>query len=305
MSPLESRRKYIEGEVRERLCLINEHLGQGGFAYTMPPEEIGKIKFSFDGIKAPQHAYLLEDGFDDYTIGRNVGRVFLRHFNPGLSAKTAYEAEKIRRVVYHLFGIVNIVTKDPEADIDGFPEIYKFADDVPIPFTLRETVREKTERLTGKIVELPDTPPQEDKEQGFVEEDGISGKPIWKASPPKFVDPKLDGLADPEVEARKEYLERKKDDMKFDPNQAADFGYGFDVVDLGYETDENDELIRREVDSVRFDGLANERHARMSEEFQVARAIFLGRGENWQTVLCNLLLSDEETSIKYLKGIYN
>ena len=189
--------------------------------------------------------------------------------------------------------------RDPEADIDGFPEAYESADDVPISFSLKETGTEKMERLTGKPVDLPENAPQTEEDDGQKKEFFQEKE---KGLPQRAI------LDDPEIDEDLAESERRREAEKWDPHQTTDFGFGSEVSDLGYEDEETARRIRDEVDAVIFDREDSVRYRKMSEEFQAARTIFLGRRdstENWQRVLQNLLTADEGTSIRYLKGIYN
>ena len=306
-SKVDLRRRYIEGAVREAVGEMNRYFQQEGVTTTIGEEDLGRIRLSFDSSEEPDTAEnlfcILEDfpKVNPYLIGKNAGRVFVRYFNPTLAQRyTTGEATKISLVIYHLFGILHVRNQDPEADVDSFPEAYESARETFGWSSLRETKREQMERLTGQPIDLPTDPQTDDdtwrKKDYFKQEE--------QALPPED----LDDFVDPEEDARREARERRKEAEKWDPNQGTDFGYGFEVGDLGHEGDERDELVRREVDSVKYDGLAADRQANMSEEFQAARTIYHGRrdsADNWRTVLANLLTSPEEDSIRYLKGIFN
>ena len=265
---VEARRSYLEGEVRKALGLMNRYLQEQGVTTTIREEDLGRIRLSFDGEPdTTENLFcILEDApkVDSYLIGKNVGRVLVRYFNPTLEQRyTTGEAAKISLVIYHLLGILHVRNQDPEADVDGFPEVYESARETFGWSSLRETKREQMERLTGKPIDLP-TDSQTDDDTGQKKD---YFKQEEQALPPED----LDDFVDPEEDARREARERRKEAEKWDPNQGTDFGYGFEVGDLGHEGDERDELVRREVDSVKYDGLAADRQANMSEEFQAAR----------------------------------
>ncbi len=297
------RRRYIEGAVREAVGEMNRYFQQEGVTKTIREEDLGKMRLSFEEPVTREKLFCRivdAEKVDPYFIGKNVGRVFTRYFHTSLEGSFTPEAEKIKLVVRHLFGILQITSKDPEADVDGLPEIYESARESFGWYTLRETGREKTERVIGKPVNLPESMPQTEDDQG-------QKKDYFKQEEQSLPPEDLDDLVDPEEEARRGEEERKKEAKRWDPNQERDFGYGFDISDIGHEEDEKAKLVRRDVDSVKYDGLANDRQANMSEEFQATRTIYHGRreGDNWKVILVNLLTSPEEDSIIYLKGIFN
>ena len=298
------RRTYIEREVREGTAVFLRFLRQEGLSLRVSLEDLKSVALHFDG---EQRGCRLEDAADTYTIGRNVGRVILSYTNPVLYANQTHQAEKVRRVVYHLFGILYVRTGEDEADIDTFPDTYPTANDGDIPFTLKETKTERMERITGKPIDIPDGVPYEDhsgqlKEFFQEEEKGLPKKDDFPD------DPEVEEGLDEFEKSRRDDLEKRKEDRRYDPNQATDFGFGGDISDFGYQQSQQDEAIRNGIDAPFFDRHDASRQRRMSEEFRAARTIFLGRRdstENWKEVLTAFLISNETGSIKFLKGIYN
>ncbi len=279
----DSRRKLIESRAKGTAEDLLAYLQEMGVELPVKPENTRKTNLYIAGQEPS--GCLIEEGGDTYTRGRNGGRIIFANANPRVVYSKTPEGEKIRRVVYHLAGIIFVRKDDPGADIDEFPGKYPSATDPKMRFSLTESAAERMERLTGRPIDL---------DEGGYKKEGAKGMSA------KETDPKREDLED---RLKDLFAEVARQKQTWDSNNDMDFGSGFELSAIGYEDPDAERLekIDRELSSGRVAG------GGFSEEFQAARIIMIGKGgeENWKRVFRNLLLEDEKTSIAYLKGIYN
>ena len=278
------KRQYIEFEIRKTLTEMNEFLRVRGVAFAIPDAEIEGFVFYFDGEGQRDRRFRIneKDVEDAYAQGRRIGAIFYEFLNPQVSRTKVSEgvkaakATKLIRVVEHAFGILNVRREDEEAEILQMPATYPSAKDRPMLYSIMDEDDPHLERETADFIRQEGAEDPKDIEDVLDELTDILGQPPKRRQRPfkesgEHANEGL-GISSPQFEAG---------DLT---------GYG-EVEDIGGLSD-NPWAIRADK--------------RGKEEFNIARVIIEGRGEqNWINVLRQLLTADTEEGIKYLAGLYH